>query len=560
MGLNRAVLLVHCGEQAVQTFCKSLEERLTDVAADFAVVTVDCLGPSASPAASAAAIARQAGEYVRALDISTARYDRELATPSRLEKVRVPLTVFCVTPDAFQSRVFRNLFVHHTEAAGMVSDVHTLPILFDTDHQALTADAIGDEHLAYTLRRAHLVLKSEEKCKIEQLAGAVLGELPVESAQRRQQARRALAGRVWTAISFLAQQIALLGLVVSLLVLLATWIARRPDVGDPVADVLGMCAALLVGLRLSDMPATPAFEKFRRDAGLYLKKSNRHWRGLAFPTLMLFGFGALYGPHARHSLLFIAGLVLGIVEQHYRYAVFQRRLRLAGADNYAEHMACRILPVLARVAPSRVPSRVSFESGDDWFGIWDLYAMRLMPSSSRTFLSRRPRVFISYRWADEKDQRDADLAADVAERLRTAGVSHFLDNRVLRRGLPFRSRIAVEIAEATHFLLLLSKRTVAGATCGDEARQALACLPISMWPRILVCLLDEEKEIRAAAGDPVFAYLLERADRVTLGQLADPAARKACLKKTKPESFLHDFARWLVPPGLGQRRRGPTQT
>lgn len=341
-------------------------------------------------------------------------------------------------------------------------------------------------------------------------------------------------------------------------------LAKRKDVAGLTADIIGMLAAFVVGSRLSDVPASPAFAVFRRDVELWLNKAQRHFRGLIFPGAALFLFAVTYGPHSRHSALVILGLALGIIEQHTRYAVFQLRLRLTGADNYAEHMAGRILPVLARVAPSRVPSRLSFDSASDWVALWDIYAMRVMPSASRTLFRRSPRVFISYRWADEQDRRDADIAAALAGTLKTeqktedgvslapainalrprhAGVPHFLDKRVLKRGLAFRSRVAIEIAEATHFILLLSKRTVTGKTCGDEARQALACLPISMWPRIVLCLLDTEEDIRGAGGDPVFAYLLDRADRIPLEELTNRAVLLRFLRRTSPESFLTDFAR-----------------
>ena len=198
-------------------------------------------------------------------------------------------------------------------------------------------------------------------------------------------------------------------------------------------------------------------------------------------------------------------------------------------------------------SPSTGPGRTfplrrsSFASATDWVTLWDIYATRAMPPS-RTFLRRSPRVFISYRWADQQDQHDADIAATLAETLKADGIPHFLDKRILKRGLAFRSRVAIKIAEATHFILLLSKRTVTGKTCADEARQVLACLPISMSPRIVLCLLDAEEDIRGAGGDLVFAYLLDRTDRIMLEELTDKAALRTFLNRTSPESFLTDFA------------------
>lgn len=554
MRLDSTILFVHCGERKEEMFCEGLHGRLNHLLAGFSSVCVNCATGQLKDLSCPESASRDLEKYLRSFGSSIERYDGDLARPRELEKVHVPLSIFCVNRSSFRTSLFRNLFVHHTDASGLVPAVHSLPVLFDTDYEEQKILVAGDAHLEYALRRAYMVVNSSEREQIDELISALIDELPTEVVQRYCLSCRHLAAKVWTALSFLLHHISFAGMALTLFVLAGAFIARRQEVLLIAADIVGGCAAVLIGIRLSDIPASPAFKKFKYDAVLYLKKSKRHWRSLIFPGVMFFLIGCTCGLHAYHSVLLILSLALGIVEQHYRYAVFQRRLRLTGTDNHAEHMACRILPHVARIAPSRVPPRVSFTSTDDWFSIWDLYAMRVMPSSSRTLFRPKPRVFVSYRWRDEKDQRDADLAANTAEILGGAGITHFLDKRVLKRGLAFRGRVAIEIGEATHFLLLLSKRTVSGKTCGDEARQSLACLPLSMWPSIVLCLLDPEDEIRSESGDPVFAYLLDRADRVTIEELQDESLLRAFLRRTSPESFLCDFGLWMVPSAILRRR------
>ncbi len=565
MNLNQTVLLLHCGESVAISFTRELKNHLDDLSNNYHVIEYDCSSLSEVGESSDKTLKY----HMQAFDIPVSQYDHELARPGLLEQECIPLTIFCLTPSSFESRVFRNSFVHHIDANGLVPGTNTIPVLFDTTYEEQKQQATGDQHLEYTMRRAYLAIKSTELVEIEDLIRAILNEIPEELKQRQQQRWRRLLGQCFTSVSFVSHQLSTIGLVLSLLILLLTTIIRRQEAAANSAEIVGMLAGFLIGLRLADIPARAAFVLFRNDAYLQYQKINRHMKGMVFPGAVFFLFAFIYGPHAIHSILVIFGFALGIVEQRYRYAVFQRRIRLAGADNYAQHMAGRILPILAQVAPSRIPKKMSFDFDCDWGEIWDIYAMRVMPSVSRTFFRPSPRVFISYRWADEDDQRDADIATRLSDLLIYGGnnpeitssqakpfyakIPHFLDKRKLKRGLAFRSRIAIEISEATHFILLLSKRTVSGETCGDESRQALACLPISAWPRIIICPLDTDEEILAANGDPVFKYLLTRASRITQDELMNLDSLLPILKRTAPDSFLADFAKYMLP--LSSRKK-----
>jgi hypothetical protein len=170
--------------------------------------------------------------------------------------------------------------------------------------------------------------------------------------------------------------------------------------------------------------------------------------------------------------------------------------------------------------------------------------MRLSSSASRTLRRQRPKVFISYVW-QEPDRLAAERLADTLTK--ACGISCFLDRRELKTGLPWRSRVAIEISEASHFVLLLSKRTTRGGTCSHEARQALACMPLSAWPRIVVCALDPKGQVLEAGGDPVFEYLLRRAEAVPLSELMNPRWLQQWIRDTAPESYISDLCSNLPP-------------
>ena len=108
-------------------------------------------------------------------------------------------------------------------------------------------------------------------------------------------------------------QLSSAGMILALLAFAAASITHRQDLVASAAEVLGMCAALLLGGRLSGCPASPAFEKCRGDVDLYIKKSRHYLRGLRSPGFV-FIFCFVYDPHARYTLLVIFGFALGIVE------------------------------------------------------------------------------------------------------------------------------------------------------------------------------------------------------------------------------------------------------
>ena len=230
------------------------------------------------------------------------------------------------------------------------------------------------------------------------------------------------------------------------------------------------------------------------------------------------------------------GFVLAILEQRFRYLVFQKRIALTGVQNFLEHYIHNHGSVFLKVARElgvTIPSRP--ENILSWV---DLLSMRLLPTCSRRILKPKNRVFLSY----HRSKPDTKSAFEISENFAKHGISHFLDKKNLKEGLPWRSRVAFEISQATHFILLLSENTVGSDTCcAHEVRQALACMPITAWPQIFVCLLDSEEKIRNVGGDPLFTYLLERANRVDINLFLSEADANGWLNSTAPESFFSSF-------------------
>ena len=544
--LERTIMLVHCGEPDAVVFCQRLKDVIGDTRDGFRIVEVDCTA-SLGLAGPNDLVTRSAHRYLRSFDLPEAVYDRVLAHPGPLLRTPVPLAVFCMTAASFKSRLFRNAFVHHNDAAGLRPGVNCIPVLFDIDYAALRELASSDEHLLYTLRRAYLVLDKSEVAGIAALMRAVLDELTNDRARWRMEKRTWTVGRSLVALSFISQRISSLLLVPLIVISLLALLGGASTAASVVGSAAAFLAALVLGLRLADVPATPAFAEHRQDAALRLQKALRHVRALRVPAAVWALVAVIYGTSLCHVAMLVAGILLGITEQRWRYTVFQLRLRLAGAENYAEHMAGRIVPIIAEVAPSRVLPRLRFDADADWPVLWpilwDLYSMQVAPFGSRTLLRPGFRVFVSYVWQHE----DRRFALDLVRVMKAANIPHFFDRDQLKRGLPWRSRIAVEISRASHFVLVLSSRTPMGETCAHEARQALACLPLSAWPRILVCLLEPDDQILAVGGDAVFRYLHERAERVRPEELLNSESLLDCLRRTAPEGYLGDCYRNAPP-------------
>lgn len=450
--LGQAVLLLHCGEAESINFCQRFNDELGLLGIPFRPVEVDCSNLHDTRAGAAETLSADALAYLRIFDVSVSEYDRLLAHPGPLESTPVPVTLFCVNSGSFRSRVFRNAFIHHTDAAGLRPGVHAVPVLFGTDYDDLKRGLTPEDHLLHSLRRAYLTLQASELPEIVSLVRALLAELPNDLLHWRKEKQRWLLGKGFVAVSFVSHQFGSLALIPLLVASLAALALGTQEVARITGYVAALIGAFLVGLRLADVPATPAFEEFRQDEHLRLEKALRHIRGLRLPGAVWAVVAVIYGTFVSHVAAGITGFLLGLAQNRWSYVVFQLRLRLAGAENFAEHMAQNILPILAEVAPSRVVPRLDFGAEVDWPTLWptlwDLYAMRVMPSNSRPLLRHIPRVFISYAWQDE----DQEFAFRLAAVLSGCGVEHFLDRRELRRGLPWRSRIALEISKASHFI------------------------------------------------------------------------------------------------------------
>ena len=553
--LRRTVILLHCGEREAVSFCGELEKLLGSALDGFTLAVVDGSLPL-DLSATGATVPHHVFRYIKSFAISPRQYDRVRARPAQLLKTPVPVTVFCMGCDSYKSEKFRNMFVHHVDAAGVRPDVTAIPVLLGPTYEELKA-AAADDHFVHTLRRAYVTFQHSEVTEVGAVIRSVLKDLAADSVEWRRERAGWLVARCLVGLSYVSHRVSTVALLpmfaLCLLALGAGSLAETVILGSATAFI----AAFLLGIRLADVPATPAFAEHRADTELKAGKRRRHLRALLLPGIVWLLVAFEYGTGLRHIGVFAAAFVLGAIEQRWRYLVFQLRLRLTGVENHAEHMGVRIVPVLARVAPDKVPQTLRFDDEEAWRALWDMYSMRVLPSVSRPFLPWWPRVFISYAWR-QGDEREADelFAFRLADALKECGISHFLDRRELKRGLPWRSRIAIEISKASHFILVLSSRTAHGETCAREARQALACLPLASWPRIIVCALDPEEEILEAGGDDVFGYLLERAVRLDPEDVNDVNRLCAHLAMAVPESYLGEFRRLGVDLGF----RSPLST
>lgn len=164
----------------------------------------------------------------------------------------------------------------------------------------------------------------------------------------------------------------------------------------------------------------------------------------------------------------------------------------------------------------------------------------------RPWLRRRPNVFISYAWRDEKHTPTARTLEQTTSRM---GVPCFLDTRrIPGKFSSWRARVVDGILDCTHFFVVLGPNVREAQVMHREIRTALQRWNTELEPAV-VCVVEPEvaAALEAEKVSQELKYLLHQAPKIAYAEAARGDVVARLLLQRRRQGLWQDWLTLLRP-------------
>lgn len=441
---------------------------------------------------------------------------------------------------------WRDILVNIVNTMNLRGDLCCIVVPMGLSRNALRNISSGDYEL---FEAFHRVAVADNSTKPQEIVDAIQRFLTILPELRRNRAKRQWSHRmaaIATGVSLLLNHVCIIA--EGFIFILTLWTrSNSSEVTETLFHILGIGAALLLGMTISQVPQKHSFQ--RAVEKRKVNQRGRYLTRIGFHVGFLFMVATQSSLKTYHWISILVGLLLNLLRESISPILSVYNIRMEGLEKkYETFMKYRSIGLGDPMNIYRKGMRT--EPSDE--ARWEHYASKFV-NGNRKILPMQPYIFISYTHHCKQDEELAFRLADWLENQENIKV--FFDYNQSTFGDPWRAITGEAIVQASHFIFIAStisvgfdteKGEVIAPTCLREIRQSLEILRINAWPAMCVCLLGDEGSIlKTAEHNPTFTYFLKNAHRLDRAIMFKSSPFRRWLNQTRPNSLIEDIAEFI---------------